>query len=100
MTDDALWLRVGTAADVAEIARVHRLSRAWYYRTEADASDGREAMWAHLIAQPGRIVHVAERSGGLVGFMSALREDELEDTITLPPLYVLPDCAGTGVGPR
>lgn len=101
MTDDELLrLRLGTDRDVEEIAHVHRLSRAWYYGTEADPGDGREAMWAHLIAQPGRMIHVAERSDRVVGFMSAIRTEDLEATLELTALYVLPECVGVGVGPR
>jgi len=98
--DDLLRLRPGTDRDVEEIAHVHRLSRAWYYGTEADPGDGREATWAHLIAQPGRRFHVAVRSDRLVGFMSAIRTEDLEPTLELTALYVLPEHLGSGVGPR
>jgi ribosomal protein S18 acetylase RimI-like enzyme len=98
--EEPLRLRLGTDGDVEKIAHVHRLSRAWYYGTEADPDDGREAMWAHLIAQPGRKTHVAERSDRMVGFVSAVRAEDLEATLNLTALYVLPECVGVGVGPR
>lgn len=91
-------VRVGTQIDVNEIARVHRLSRAWYYGKPADAQDGREALWADLIAEPERVTHVAASDGSLVGFISATRVSEAVCSLELTALYVLPEYAGTGVG--
>ena len=93
-------LRLGTDRDVDGIADLHRLSRTWYYGTEPDPGDGREAMWSHLFAQPGRVVHVAEEFDRIVGFLSAIRAQRLRAELELTALYVLPDCVGLGVGPR
>lgn len=98
--DELLRVRPGTDRDVEQIAHVHRLSRAHYYGVEADAGDRREAMWSHLLAQPGRSMHVAEESDRMVGFISAMRAEELETKLELTALYVLPECVGLGIGPR
>ena len=98
--DERLRVRPGTDRDVEQIAHVHRLSRAWYYGTEADAGDGRDAMWSHLLAQAGRSIHVAEESDRMVGFISAMRAEDLEAKLELTALYVLPECVGLGIGPR
>lgn len=85
------------AADA--IASVHRLSRAWYYGTRPDSEDGREAMWAELIAQPGRITYLAESAAyGAVGFMSAIRVTQPRLALELTALYVLPEHMGSGIG--
>jgi len=97
---ERLRVRPGTDRDVEAIAHVHRLSRAWYYGTEPDPGDGREAMWSHLLAQPGRSIHVAEESDKVVGFISAMRAEDLEPKLELTALYVLPECVGLGIGPR
>jgi ribosomal protein S18 acetylase RimI-like enzyme len=94
----AVGVRAGTQSDVNEIARVHRLSRAWYYGKPADAEDGREELWAQLIAEPERVTHVAESDGSLVGFISATRVSGQASTLELTALYVLPEQAGAGVG--
>jgi len=78
--------RLTITSDVDDVAHVHRLSRASHYGTTADDDDGREQMWAHLVKQPGRVTHVAEASGAVVGFVSAL--------------YVLPTHVGQGTGSR
>ena len=96
MTDVAV--RVGTQSDVNEIAHVHRLSRAWYYGKPGDAADGREALWAHLMAEPERVTHVAESDGSVVGFISAIRVSEPVSSLELTSLYVLPERADAGVG--
>lgn len=88
------------ASDADDVAHVHRLSRAWYYGTEPDFDDGREAMWSHLIAQPGRLFYVAESGGSMVGFMSAIRTAEPAPRLELTSLYVLPDHAALGIGSR
>lgn len=83
---------------MGQIAHVHRLSRAWYYGTEPDVRDGREAMWSQLIAQPGRTTHLLETARRVLGFISAARTTDRPNTLELTALYVLPECVGAGVG--
>lgn len=96
---DVVRLKPG-ANDADRIAHVHRVSRAWYYGTDTDPSDGREVMWSELLAQPGRITCIAESAGGVVGFMSAIRVAKAENTLELSALYVLPERFGVGIGAR
>ena len=98
MTELLTRLAVGT--DVTEVAGVHRWSRASYYGTPVDFDDGREDMWAHLLGEPGRVTHVAEVSGTIVGFMSAMRLPELDRALEMSSRYVLPTHAGQGTGSR
>ncbi len=92
--------RPATAGDADDIGRVHRLSRAGYYGTEADPDDGREEMWGQLLGQAGRATWVAELDARTVGFLSTLREDDSDRQLKLTALYVLPDHIGTGIGAR
>ena len=59
---DGIRLRHAGVADAEPVAHVHRLSRAWYYGTEADPDDGREVLWSRLLAEPGRVD--SSRRGG------------------------------------
>jgi GNAT superfamily N-acetyltransferase len=92
-------LRPARPADAAAIAHVHRLSRAWYYGTEADPADDRQAMWDHLLGEPGRTTWVAEDDGTVVGFGSWTRTTTPPVT-RLEAMYVLPDRTGGGTGGR
>lgn len=93
-------LTLVTARAAGEVAHIHRLSRAWYYRTVPDPGDGREAMWAELIAQPDRITYIAVSAGAAAGFISAIRLDTHQPTFELTALYVLPEHMNAGVGSR
>ena len=95
-----LATRPAVTTDVPALAHVHRLSRALYYGTTADADDNREEMWAHFLGQPARITHVTEESGVVVGLMSAARRREPEPALELTALYVLPTRVGHGIGGR
>jgi ribosomal protein S18 acetylase RimI-like enzyme len=96
-----LDVRPGTVGDVGAVAHVHRLSRAWYYGDEAVTDDGREGMWADLMRQEGRTVHVADCDAKVVGFMSAIRVGGVgSQALEMTALYVLPRYAGAGVGAR
>ncbi len=86
--------------DATDIGRVHRLSRAWYYGTEADPADGRDEMWRELLSRPGRSTCVAELGGAVVGFLSMLRPAEPGAPLEMTALYVLPDHIGSGIGAR
>ena len=99
MSDD-VPLRVATARDAGIVAAVHRVSRAWYYRTEPDPGDGREEMWSRLLGQPGRLTFVAGSAAGTAGFLSAIRTARPRPALELTALYVLPEHMGTGVGSR
>jgi ribosomal protein S18 acetylase RimI-like enzyme len=92
-------VRRGTVDDVEAVAHVHRLSRAWYYGVEAQADDGRETMWADLVAQAGRTVHVAQSGDAVVGFMSAIPVED-SSALEMTALYVLPEHVRARVGSR
>ncbi len=91
-------LRRAVLADAREIASVHRVSRADYYGVPPEADDDREAMWAHFLVQQGRVTHVAQASGAVVGFMSALHLTDPAIEVKLTALYVLPTHYGQGIG--
>lgn len=55
-------------------------------------------MWSDLVAEPGRMTHVAEPSAGLVGFTSSIRLTSPPRQLELTSLYVLPSYFGTGIG--
>ena len=91
-------LRLAGAGDADAIARVHRLSRAWYYEQPADADDGREELWRRLLAEPGRRTHVATSGDSVVGFISVADRPRPHPHRELTALYVLPAVAGNGIG--
>ena len=93
-------LRPAALGDAAVVAHVHRLSRAWYYGTEADPGDGREELWSRLMAEPARAFLLAEAPEGVIGFASWTRLVEPIAVLELTSLYVLPDRFGAGVGAR
>lgn len=97
---DGIRLRHAGVADAEPVAHVHRLSRAWYYGTEADPDDGREVMWSRLMAEPERVFLLAEAAVGAIGFVSWTRAATPIPALELTSLYVLPEHAGTGVGSR
>src|SRR5690349_1208054 len=88
--------RPATRDDAAAVAHVHRHSRADYYGTTADDHDDRDAMWTHLLDQPGRTTHVAATVDGVVGFASWHRTEDGD--VALSALYVLPESFGRGIG--
>ena len=96
----AVSIRSAVVTDNREIADVHRLARADYYGTPPDGDDDREAMWAHLLAQPRRTTYVAETADGVVGFMSALRRSDPVAELKLTAMYVRPAHFGRGIGSR
>jgi len=93
-------LRRALLGDAASIARVHRLSRAVYYREPPVEDDDREAMWSHLLRQRDRDTYAAETAGSIVGFMSARHIPGPPSEFELTALYVLPSEYNRGVGSR
>ncbi|WP_395695579.1 GNAT family N-acetyltransferase [Nocardioides sp.] len=93
-------VRRAVVADAAAIAAVHRESRAAYYGDAPDASDGREAMWEHLLGLPDVVAHVVEDDHVVVAFLSARRRRSPEAALEMLALYVLPDRFGRGLGTR
>ena len=91
-------LRRALLGDAASIARVHRLSRADYYREPPVEDDDREAMWSHLLGQPDRDTYAAEMAGSIVGLMSARHTPGPPPELELTALYVLPSEYNQGVG--
>ncbi len=85
--------RCATESDANGVARVHRLSRAWYYGSEADVTDNREATWREALAEPDRATWLAELDGVTVGFLSLLRSPEPDRVLKAhrPPRVARPD---------
>jgi ribosomal protein S18 acetylase RimI-like enzyme len=95
--------RPAVLADAADIAAVHRLSRASYYGEAPDPEDDRAAMWAQLLTEASgdaRLTWVVEDKGGVVGFLSVRRPPERAGTLELTAIYVRPENFGQGVGSR
>ncbi len=62
-----------------------------------------EAQWRRLLARPEMIVLLAQRDGGPVGYVSAVRQLHLwtgGDVLNLDDLYVRPGQRDAGVGRR
>ena len=95
-----ILLRRALVSDARQVAEVHRRSRACYYGVAAEPGDDREAMWAHLIAQPDRVTYVATVSDVVVGFMSAHRGTDPVAQLKLTAIYVLPSHFDQGIGSR
>ncbi len=96
---DALTVRRATPADTPEVAAMVREIAAHEDQSAHVHVD--EAQWRALLARPDVIVLLAERNGGPVGYVSAVRQLHLwtgGDVLNLDDLYVRPGHRDAGVG--
>ena len=106
-TSEPFIVRTATVEDAAAISRVRTLTWQSAYvhafpRDRLDALPEAEATeWVErAIREPSPHMHtlVAERGGRVVGFAGLGAAREEEGTGELYAIYVLPECAGAGVG--
>ena len=94
-------IRRATPADTGAVAEMVREIAAHEDQSAHVHVD--EAQWRTLLARPDVIVLLAERNGGPVGYVSAVRQLHLwtgGDVLNLDDLYVRPGYRDTGVGRR
>jgi GNAT superfamily N-acetyltransferase len=95
----AVTIRRATPADTADVAEMVREIAAHEDQSAHVHVD--EAQWRALLARPEVIVLLAERDGGPVGYVSAVRQLHLwtgGDVLNLDDLYVRPGHRDAGVG--
>jgi GNAT superfamily N-acetyltransferase len=95
----AVTIRRATPADTADVAEMVREIAAHEDQSAHVHVD--EAQWRALLARPEVIVLLAERDGGPVGYVSAVRQLHLwtgGDVVNLDDLYVRPGHRDAGVG--
>ncbi|MGY1722189.1 N-acetyltransferase family protein [Blastococcus sp. SYSU DS0533] len=97
----AAVIRRATPADAADVAVMVAEIAAHEDRAASVHVD--EEQWRRLLARPEVIVLLAERRGGPVGYVSAVRQLHLwtgGDVVDLDDLYVRPGHRDAGVGRR
>jgi len=95
----AVTIRRATPADTADVAEMVREIAAHEDQSAHVHVD--EAQWRAMLARPEVIVLLAERDGGPVGYVSAVRQLHLwtgGDVLNLDDLYVRPGHRDAGVG--
>jgi GNAT superfamily N-acetyltransferase len=95
----AVTIRRATPADTADVAEMVREIAAHEDQSAHVHVD--EAQWRALLARPEVIVLLAERDGGPVGYVSAVRQLHLwtgGDVLNLDDLYVRRGHRDAGVG--
>jgi GNAT superfamily N-acetyltransferase len=101
MTAAPVAIRRATPADTDSVAGMVREIAA--HEDQSAHVHVEEAQWRALMARPEVIVLLAERDGGPVGYVSAVRQLHLwtgGDVLNLDDLYVRPGHRDAGVGRR
>ena len=97
----AVPIRRATPDDAPDVATMVREIAA--HEDQAAHVHVPDARWRTLLARPDVIVLLAERGGGAVGYVSAVRQLHLwtgGDVLALDDLYVRPGARDAGVGRR
>jgi ribosomal protein S18 acetylase RimI-like enzyme len=97
----ATTIRRATPDDAPDVAAMVREIAA--HEDQAAHVHVPDARWRTLLARPDVIVLLAERGGGAVGYVSAVRQLHLwtgGDVLALDDLYVRPGHRDAGVGRR
>jgi GNAT superfamily N-acetyltransferase len=101
MTEPATTIRRATPADAAPVAAMVREIAA--HEGQAQHVHVADEHWGALLARLDVVVLLAERDGGAVGYVSAVRQLHLwtgGDVLALDDLYVRPGHRDGGVGRR
>jgi ribosomal protein S18 acetylase RimI-like enzyme len=101
MTAVSLTVRRATPAETPDVAAMVREIAAHEDQSAHVHVD--DDQWRRLLARPEVIVLIAERDGGPVGYVSAVRQLHLwtgGDVLNLDDLYVRPGHRDVGVGRR
>ena len=104
-----ITLREATAADAADLARLHAQSWRGFYRgmmsdawLDGDIDAERAAFWANALATPppGQVVIVAEADGVLAGFVHLHANHDAAWGSYVHALHVAAASQGRGIGAR